>query len=292
MSSSITIPNTQKFTDILGRVGDMTLNNIINATGKGTDAGLLVKSLAGTILGLSDSSIKRNNVIETNDSKNVNIFLNNVARAVAAFCAFLDYDADGEVQLVKRDASGKVIIGDDIAAMEKDFDAISSSFKNQGDVGATILAILSSIAIYFSGTHFTTEKEDFVSFKSACEDVYTSYVPIKSMDHAQFFKENVADIMTFIIALCIISIPTIELVNQKIAAINTAKVEGTMIDPIDITVTNSMVSQAVKTMYGLNMEFILAAITNVVDVFVKTMIVTGTGSKLANFLKRKCCCSA
>ena len=120
--------------------------------------------------------------------------------------------------------------------------------------------------------------------------MYTSYGPIKSVDHTQYFKENAADIMSFIITLCVISIPVIELANQKIAAINAMKNDGSVVDPSTVQITNQMISQAVRTMYGLNLEFILATIEGVVGVFVKTLVASGAGAKIATWIKSKCCC--
>lgn len=288
-TSTTATSNTQNLANVLGRVGDITLSNVLNGTGQSADVGLLVKSMASAILGIAESNVTGSGTPAT-DAQNISTFLSNVAAAVAAFCAFLDYDDNGVVQLVTKDANGNVVIGNDILAMEKDFNGVTSAFKNQGNIGTTVLAVLSSITMYLTSPHITTEEANFAAFKTACGNVYTSYAPIKSIDHTQYFQENAADIMSFIITLCVIAIPTIELANQKIAAINAAKANNQVIDPASLTITNAVISQAVTATYGVNLGFILSTITDVVTVFVKLFNASGAGTKIANFFKTKLCC--
>ena len=283
-------PNVQNFNIVISRVGDITLSNIINASGKNADAELLVVQMAQTILGLT---INTTNVtvkgLTDIDKQNITLFLNSVATAITSFLSFLDYDGNGQVELVSKDTNGNIVVGSDIITMEKDFEAIGSAFKNQGSVGATVLAILSSLTMYFTSQHFTTEEEKFLAFKTACQNVYTQYLPIKSIDHVHFFQDNIKDIMTFIITLCVISIPTIELANQQIASINALKTADKPVDLSTIQITNKMISDGITKMYGTNLSFIMTAIGQVVTVF--TVLVAPTGCLGGLFERIGSCCS-
>jgi hypothetical protein len=256
------IPNINA---VISNISDITLKNILGETGSGADISILVKSITSSLLGVSVIEP----TISSTDSENIKVFLNAIASAATAFMDFLDYDGDGSVNLVKRDADNNIIMGDDIIAIEKDFNNIKSSFKNHGDIGTTLLAILTSLTIYFTNKNNIAEEKKFTKFYSACKEICNVYGPIKSLNTKQLFKDNAQDIVTFVIMLCIIIIPTIELANQKIAAIKTSTAEGKPIDPADIKITNVMINQAVIVMYGSNLTYILSSVNSVVGVFVR-----------------------
>jgi hypothetical protein len=275
------------FSSMLDRIGDITVSNVIDVVNdeKGTRKVLnvrsLVKSLVTDILALTDvSDIKT----DPDDVAKVKGFLNNIASAVEKFCDFLDYDGDGKVELVQRNEKGEIVVGEDIELMEKDVDTVKSAFKNRGDVATTLLAIVSTLFMYFTGARFTSTKDDFLNFKTACENAYASYNLIKSIDHSKFLKENSKDMMRFIVMMCVLVVPIIDLVSHKITEINK-----------DSDTTNGVVSQAdihkiVKETYGLNLEFILKAVNNLVDIFLKGLHTKG--KQFLAFLKKKCCCGA
>jgi hypothetical protein len=208
-------------------------------------------------------------------------FLEDIANAVNIFCDFLDYDRDGIVELVGRDQEGKIIEGQDIDALLKDLPDIKSAFKNQKDVCAAIIAVISSIAMYFTSENFSHTKNEFILFKSACETAYTSCSQIKSINYQKFFKDNSTDVMNFVILLCIIVVPVVELVNKKVASIQNDSLDDKLV------ITSDEIKRAITDMYGVNLDFVLNIVHRLSDIFIRAIkpIKTGFFSKFS-----KCCC--
>jgi hypothetical protein len=283
MSHPNVSPNIQKLINGLGRIGDINLSNTLNANGNKVDVESLMKSLANTILRLDEIAFK-----ESDNVKNIENFLDSVTKAVVAFCAFLDNDDNEKKQYDKKDPDDDLVVYDNLAAMEKDFESIVTSFKTNGNVDVSVLAVLSNIVIYFSGTRFTIDKADYDSFKSACDDAYMAYKSIKIVGRTQNFNRNTMDIMSFIITLCIITIPTISLAKQKVDLIIDSKKEGIFVEPSIVMLTGPMVAQSVQNMYGSKLEYILASITDVVGVFVKKTSQKNKGSIFSNCFKIGC----
>jgi len=277
MSHPNVSPNIQKLIDGLCRISDINLSNILNANDNKVGVESLMKSLANTVLRLDKIAFK-----ESDNAKNIENFLDSVTKAVVAFCAFLDNDNNEKTQHDKKDPDDDLVIYDNLATMEKDFESIVTSFKNNRNVDMSVLAVLSNIVIYFSGTRFTIDKADYGSFKSACDDAYTAYKTIKTVGRTQNFNGNSMDIMSFIITLCIITIPTISLAKQKVDLIIDSKKEGIFVDPSIVMLTGPMIAQSVQNMYGSKLEYILASITDVVSVFLKKTSQKNKGSIFSN----------
>lgn len=282
--STANTTDVQKLNTTIASIGDITLKNILSATGNSADVGLLVKSIVSTLLDIAktattDTSTETSTETSTSsDTQSIVGFLDSIVSAVASFMSFLDYDGDGSVSIVKRDADNNVVVGDDIIALEKDLNNVESAFKNQGDLSTTILAVLSSLLIYFTNKNVIAEEKKFNAFHDACKNVVNAYGPVKSAKLAQLFKDEIQDIISFVVTLCIIVIPTVELANQKIAAINKSTSEGKTIDPSTVTITNDMINKSVTSLYGANLTYIVASVKNIVGVFVKTFNVVQTVS--------------
>ena len=307
---STTDKTIQSLNNIIGRIQPITLHDVIrhlsidNSSTK-VDIGLLVSSMirgvlftqpispkpkALKILGkvniINDSSTDSKNI--EHDSKNIDIFLSNVVIAVIAFFDILDYNDDGVVQLIVNDDNGHIIIGADIIAMRTDIDNVKSIFKNHNKIGTTVASIMN---LYHSN-HITAETDKFIAFKTACGNAYTSFASINANANANslIFQEMSKDIMTFIIAFCIISIPVIELANKQITNNKFAKATGQIIAPTELIINNMQISHAVTTMYGTHLEVIVKLITGVGEVFVKMFSVSKNTSSFVNYIKTKFCC--
>ncbi|VBB18035.1 hypothetical protein YASMINEVIRUS_498 [Yasminevirus sp. GU-2018] len=278
------------FVAVLDKVGDLTLSSVWDEanTEKGKkrvlNLKLLIKSIASGILALSGAGVK----IDAEDLAKVNDFLNNLATSVEKFCNFLDYDGDGVVELVDRNEKGEVVEGEDIKLMIEDGKKVTSTFKKQGDIQTTVFAVISSLLTYFTSEHITQTKDDFVEFKDACETTYNSMKLIKEVDHNKFFAENSKDLMKFIVTLCIVIVPVVDLVSFKISQINNSD----DVDADKAVLSKEDIKKAVLGMYGVNLEFVLSTVESLITVFLKSFESSATGKKFIAYMRSKCCCGA
>jgi hypothetical protein len=241
---------------------------------------VLIKTLIQSVTELGDvTSLK----IDPKDAGKISSFLDSTAHAVDTFCDFLDYDRDGVVELIAKDQEGKISEGQDVEALLNDVSPITSAFRNKGDLSITTIGVLSSLAIYFTSDSFSHSKDDFIVFKSACEDAYRAYAQILSIDHKKFFEENSSDMMKFIINLCVVIVPIFDLLGKKIAALNSGAIQS------DMVITSEDIKKAFTEMYGTNVEFILNLVDRLTNIFLKTLTATSTGKKILNLFKCRCC---
>lgn len=281
--NSTSMSESEKLGDVLTHLTDITINNVLDekTTDEHTKKKILnvrslVKSLASSILGLTSINL------ESINNDYVNAFLDDISDAVEKFCDFLDYDGDGVVELVKRDEKGDIVEGDDIALMVKDAKDIGSFFKTQGNMATNILAIISSITLYFNNNNFTQTRDDFIAFKAACEKAHQSYERIPHINRGKLFADNVDNIIKFVITLCIISVPIVDLVNKQIAMLGN--------DNADVIITREIMSKAVHEAYGLDLEFIMKSVDALVDVFARSIKVSNAGKKFLDYIKSCCRC--
>jgi hypothetical protein len=288
----------ERVNSMVTKIGDVILNNVwdeINdgaKTKKTLNMQLLVRSMVCSIAGLAGDPMGNNVTGYTPEQKNkINSFLTNISSAITSFHDLLDYDNDGVVELVERDADGKVIIGDDIQLMIDDMKKIGESSKGKDGVHNNIMAVISSMYIYFTGENYNESLEDFNTFKIKCEETYNSFNDIKDIDHSKIFSEKKDDIMSFIITLCIISVTVVNITANKIAQINAIEEDSESVtDPANFIITNEYINASIVNVYGFNLDFILKAVDNLVIVFVKNIELKNTGQKIKNFFRKCACC--
>lgn len=275
-----------EFANVLERVGNIVLSNVIididTERGKKhmLNVSLLVKSLTRNILSLSNAKLQLGSV----ELKIIDKFLNDLANSVDLFCNFLDYDGDGVVELMQN-THGQIEYGDDIEKMLADIKGVTSSFKNHGNIQTTIIAIVSSIVLYFTNENIKQTRNDFLEFKTSCEETHKSMLEIKNVNLLDSLKANSEDLIRFIILMCVLIVPIVELVNKKLVLISTSDLESASVSQEEIRV-------AVYIMYGTDLEFILSTVDNLVTVFAKSVKPKEIGQKIKDFFGRfKCSCS-
>jgi hypothetical protein len=276
------------FNNMIEKIGDMTVNNIWNVSPDGKNKilnlKLLTQTLASNILNLSRLEIK----MGSDDESKIITFLNNLSIATENFCSFLDYDGDGIVELITRNDKNEIIIGDDIRAMVEDGNQITSAFKRGGDVPTIIIETIGSMAIYFTNTNVSNTRADFISFKIACDNAHASMMQLKTLDYDSFFKENIDEFMRFVIIMCILIIPVIELANNRIAVINNPMNNDKLTELAIITKED--IKNIVKHTYGLNIEFILISVDTLVNTFTKIVQTHASGKGFTSFVRKTFCC--
>ena len=243
----------------------------------------LLRTVICNLLQLVSDPLKNDTATYTSDDKiSLNNFINSISDSVIAFCKFLDYDGDGVVELVRRDSHGEMTYGDDIDLLLKDVSIIANSTKNTNNA-TVVFSVLSAIMVFFQNEHILDSKNDFIDFKNRCVATYDTFKLVKNINHIKIFEEKADDIMSFVMILCIVILPLMELANQKIEKINNDIANNNLPNEVTFTLTREEMSLAVTNMYGINLDYILLIINNLVALFIK-------GIKASGFFKKICCC--
>lgn len=293
---------------ILNKLTDVKIIDVVKPIDNNSDIKILnlnyvVGITITNILDISTTNTNTNININTNNDndKTIEIFINNMSIAVERFCKFLDYDGDGVIEIVKRNEKGEIIKGEDIEKIENDVNKFVSGFTNNNvntnvnktvnktaiiypDPQKAVIAALSSLAMYYTNDNISSSREDFAAFRDACLNSYASIINLKNVNYKNIIHNNAEDLMKFIITLCVILIPIIDALNNKI------KTEKNI---TDIILTKEDMNKIVFNMYGLDIDFILISIDNLVKIFLdiykassKTKTYTKTYAKKYNLF---CC---
>jgi len=270
-----------KFNDVLGRVGDIMLSNICTSTESETikkyvlDVKLLAKVMTTSIMQLGNISSP---TISSADASKMANFLDSISVAVDNFCDFLDYNRDGSIEIIKNQ-DGKISEGNDVTALLGDVRNITTAFKTQGNIGVTIIAVISKLTMFFTSNNFIHSKDEFNAFKTACETAYQAYSQIKSIDHKKIYEENASDMMQFVITMCVIAVPVIELLHQRILLLNSG----------DAIVTTDDIKKAVGDMYGTNLDFVLSIVNKLTGILLNFVVSSSTCKKIVMSFRSHCC---
>jgi hypothetical protein len=290
-----------KITDLVGKLNDIdltggsALNSILEQDLTDGNKRMVLNtkalliSLVSSVFGLTNENMNNPTIYSPEDLNKINKFFGDLVLTVEKFCKFLDYDNDGRVELIGQDKNGKIIVGEDIELIVADIKYLSSAVNNnnlnKGSAPLAILATLSALTIYLSNDNYLNAKDDYEQFKEACGKTYNSFKLFKEINHSKQAKEsiknNIDNIISFVIIFCIISIPIIDLVSKKANDIKSGE---------KVIITKEMIQLAIINMYGLDLDFITKSIEGLVKVFGNTLAVSGCGSKLSQFFKKKCCC--
>lgn len=265
--------STTQFTDIVKRIDNIQLSEVFGNNAVNIKS--LATSVSKSVLSLSTNGIK----ISENDKNNIMTFLNNISSSVSTFCDFLDYNNNGKVELIRRNSDGKIGYGADISAVIEDGkDIINPIFKGDKNVPVIIMSTMTNILSLLTNENIINAKNDYNAFKKSCEKTFASFSLIKNVDRAKLFSENADDIIRFIIVLCVVIAPLIELIEQK------HKKGESVISAKDI-------SSFVTEYYGSNIDDLLKMIENIVGAFVKIVGASSAGKKISKFFKCLCCMS-
>ena len=197
-------------------------------------------------------------------------------RYLLYMCLLLDYDGDGIVELIKKDSKNNIVAGEDIEKLLKDTNDIKTLFKDQRTEALTVMVVMSNLIVYFSDPKFKQLKTEINDFRISCIKAHDSFLLIKNIEYNKFINTDSNSIIKFIITLCVISIPIIELVNKKNLEENKEQV----------IITNDMINESIRDIYGMDFKLILSIIDNLVNIIVKTFILSGITSKITGCFKK------
>lgn len=263
-----------KFSDIVNRIDTVSLKDVVGADAVNIEK--LVTSMVKSVLALSFDNVK----ISDNDKNNINVFLNNIADSVTKFCNFLDYNNNGKVELIRKDSKGNITYGADISAVITDGESVINPIINGNkNIPVAIISTMTNVLKLLTNDNIVTAKNEYLLFKTSCETTYASFSLIKNVNHAKLFNENSDDIMRFIISLCVIIVPLVELVTEKHA-------NG------ESSISSQDINVYVTKYYGSNISELLTVLESIVSAFVKIVSASSVGKRIKNFFKNLCCTSS
>ena len=274
---------------IIERIGNIVLKDVMHMSDdkKILSVELLIKSMIISVLDLS-KSFNNNISFDKKQVDNLETFLNASTDAITQLCLLLDYDNDGKIELIRKDSKNNIVAGDDIEKLMNDTKGIQLAFKPQcGNASTSLLVIFSSLILYFSDEKFTHFKSEIESFKNACVKTHNSYILIKNTNNK--IIDNSESIVKFIITMCVISFPVIDLVNKKIIEINNNPLND-LTDPSSNTITNDIINKSVHDMYGYDLGYIMKIVDSLANIILKSLVLNGTKNKIIEFFKKISCC--
>lgn len=223
-----------KFEDIIDKLelSDNRFKELKNIEG-------LVKYLAQSAYNFSGELFQ--------DNKSVNDYIDSLTVVIKNFYNILDYDNDGVVELVDE-VNGEKVLGEDVELLKKDIGDIYNVLSGKGkNTGANIFNMVAIMSLYFSSERFTTTRDDFIEFKNSCVKAIELY---KKIDK----KINLENALKFIIYLCVITVPLINLLNKS-----------------DANITKESINHEIRETYGDHYEFIIKSSDDLAKAIVKSI---------------------
>lgn len=284
--------------DTVSKIDDIILTNVWN---KSQDENKikytlnivsLIRSLICNILGLIGDPIKNNGIgYSTEEKQIIDSFLLHSSNAVSLFCDILDYDQDSVIELVKKDANGKIVNGEDVELIINDLKTISSAFKSTDSAHHAIASTLTNMYMYFSDKRFVGTHDKFIEFRRSCKYAFDSFNRVKQVKHVKVISNKEDDLIKLIVVICILSVPIIDLVTKKISHINISKHAGTIeLSPDECIVSKNDINKAVTDMYGTHLDFIMKCVDNLVLCLIKYIKTNGIGKKIKKIFSSLCSC--
>jgi hypothetical protein len=275
-TQNVNLQNYASYNDIISKLNSISLpsvwknGTIQNETQKVLDISILIKSLICSILGFSsDSTLINTNTYDQDEISAINNFVVSTALAVEDFCDLLGYiQPTAIISQLTTDATNSTVVTiiNDISSVVSFFGIVEQPIAT---LVTRVFATIASIVMYFSSPNFTRTIADYKDFKQNCYNAYESFEQIKNIKHTAIQDENIKSIIGFIITLCVIAIPIVNLVASKIYTVNSLINSGNLsIDQSSLIITQDTLNQAVTKMYGENIDFILNGVDDMVNLFV------------------------
>lgn len=275
--------NVKQLNSLVQQLGNITIAQVCQGDSSENyilDTEKLLKTVLGYIL--SNGNIESLKISEQ-DAQTYEAFVAAVNDAVIKFLILLDRNNDGVVDLVDRTSNGEYVAGADVNKFMKEVGV--DAYKNaSGETSNKVFSLLMHILTYMTSDDFTETVQEFEDFQEACKNAYVASKKLRSIDVSDIIKGNATDMMNFLIMLCIIIVPVINCVKQRIDDVKTGKTDQFVISSQDI-------HQAVEDVYGTKAEFLIHAIQLITNTLVKAAVTSGFFSKVRSWFKRVFICS-
>jgi hypothetical protein len=212
------------------------------------------------------------------------------------------------IEIIEKTPDGKIVIGADLKAVLEDvqlaidtvteegnqLQEVISDVKKDTNVGtvvnvtAHLFNLLTKVSMYFDvivnpdiETHYGETIADFENFFASCKIVYDRFKIVKNINHSKLFTGKEEEIIDFVMYLCIISLPIIELCVDRLKT-----------DNIQLfVITKEEMSNKIEQYYGTGgLTFVLAAVDKFVETFTKKYEIGKKVRTFGNWISEKCCC--
>jgi hypothetical protein len=145
------------------------------------------------------------------------------------------------------------------------------------------------ISIYFDiivnpdvDTYYGETIDDFENFFASCKNVYVNFKPIQNINYSKILLNKEEEFIDFIIYLCVVSLPIIELCVDRLKPIN---IKSSII-------TKQEISDKIEQYYGSDgLTFVLVAVDKFVETFTKKYNISKNVRTFGNWITSKCCCA-
>lgn len=230
--------NLKQYNSILLYLKDIELNNIMD---KEDEYKVFIKCMLNSFVNteLFDKLIEDDNLKILRDKIGLNILL---------FLNFFDLNNDGTIKLAIKDNIDNLIFGNDIPNIIKDIE------------NTYMINILTNLILYMRSDEYIETNEKFNNFYESCKvtnDYYKSNfknVLILSFDN----------ILSYMIILCVISIPILNLIKRRIAVCpNDDRQHSKSV------ITQDDIIYTINKMYGVNICCILLLVHTIVKTFIE-----------------------
>ena len=258
--------------DFIADLGDLTLEKVYDLTDK-KDVTIrqlnlpnLVKQLVEAAFRLAEDDPSRNNVSYTASEKRlVNTFLSDFNATIQHFMDFLDYDGDNQVKLVEFEKTkGTIDVGKDLEEFLADMKDIGSSIKTSASPQEKVFDVLSKIFLFLISEEFNESREDITNFVDSVKVSINSLKALKTINHKKVFDSKIDDMISFVIAFCVVLVPIVDLIEHKLAELNRSDSNEE-----HIVLTNEDIQTAIRKTYGDRLEFVLAIMTQLSNQMIK-----------------------
>lgn len=212
------------------------------------------------------------------------------------------------IEIIQKTPDGKIKIGADLQAALDDVQSAVNIGIDEGlqlqkiitdvkdntnatmviNTAAHLFNLLTKVSVYFDvivnpdiETHYGETIADFENFFAACKNVYDRFNLVKHINHTKLFTGKEEEIIDFVIYLCIISIPVIELCVDRLKNTN----ESSLI------ISKDELKTKIEQYYGKGgLTFVLVAVDKFVETFTKKYNLGKKVKAVGNWFTKRCCC--
>ena len=293
-------------------------NNVVKRT---LNIRKLIENLVVTILEFSSdnnpSGDVKLNEYSAEDKDKIDSFKESCSNTCDIFWDILNYNDNylddaktcPNIEIIEKTSDGKIIIGADLKAVLEDVQLAIDTAVTEGNqlqdvitdvkddtnigtvinVSTHIFNLLTKVSLYFDvivnpdvETHYGETIADFENFFASCKNVYDRFSVVKNINHSKLMTGKEEEIIDFIMYLCIISLPIIELCVDKLKNSN---------DKSSLVVTKQELNNKIELYYGKGgLTFVLAAVDKFVETFTKKYNIGKKVKSVGNWFAEKCCC--
>jgi hypothetical protein len=246
-----------KYNMILSHLHDIVLNDIINKNGDecSININLLIESIV---------NLEMFENLTQNDT--VNNLRRRLSQTAKLFLEFLDFNNDGKVEIIVKNDDNEYEFGNDVPAF------INMKDRDVKQLDSQIMYVLTNLITYFNNNKYNEINQKFHKFYESCKTTNDFF----KLNYKTIIANEFDEIISLVITLCIISVPIIDLMQQRVVVFKNHFNDNS---DMNVVVTRDDMKNAVVNTYGENIQCIMLLINNIVDQVINFNNVSGCLNK-------------